>query len=591
MSGPPDFSKSRKSDEKIGLLLQLVKNLNVELGLERSFKVSERTLLGNRFLLGTSKSAIGQESHERILDICARMEMPDNLLETFRENLSEANYVHFGFEENVKTCIYKVYLEFYDKIGKEIRSQSHTSDHFLLHLGFKWDVSDNTKHALTKYTWYPFLSVEEIQVRLASILDPRGYGKPLEVAKGIMSTAASRVTHDKILYLEVSEENNPRRSFDINMYKAGLLLEELLPFLLNMWQHYSIPAEKFHVLYDQVKTRIFGHLSGGIDREGRDFLTVYYGVEGYSIPIQEHESKAGSLGGDILPTTTPERPPALSQPFPTRGRADQKAILLLQLVKDLNVEYGFERSFKMYEETLLANRFLVGFRRATIRKKPNETILDICKKIEMPEDFLEAFRENLPETNIVLFGFEENDRTSVVKAYLEFGDRIKQSLKDNPYNPSPFIIHLGFKWDASANTRRTLSRYTCYPAISVQNILDRISSIYDEHKYRNSFDIARGMVELASSRIAEGEFLYVEVDEENNPRKSFDINLYRAKLQLTELYPLLLKMCHHYSTGSEEFRLLYESVKTQIFGHLSGGIDREGRDFLTVYFRERGIPQ
>jgi hypothetical protein len=591
MSGPPDFSKSRKSDEKIGSLLQLMKNLNVELGLERSFKVSERILLGNRFLLGTSKSAIGQESHERILDICERMEMPGNLQETFRENLSEANYVHFGFEENVRTCIYKVYLEFYDKIGKEIKSQPHTSDYFLLHLGFKWDVSDNTKHAVTKYTWYPFLSVEEIQARLASILDPRAYGKPLEIAKDIMSTVSNRVTQDKILYLEVSEENNPRRSFDINMYKAGLQLEEILPFLLNMCQHYSIPAEKFHVLYDQVKTRMFGHLSGGIDREGRDFLTVYYGVEGYSIPIQEHESKAGFPGGDILPTAKPDRSPALSQPFPTRVRADQKAILLLQLVKDLNVEYGFERSFKMYKETMLANRFLVGFRRDTIRKKPNETILDICKKIEMPEDFLEAFRENLPETNIVLFGFEENDRTSVVKAYLEFGGRIREALEENPYNPSPFIIHLGFKWDASANTRRTLSRYTCYPAISVQNILDRISDIYDDHKYRKSFDVAKGMVELASSRIGEGEFLYVEVDEENNPRKSFDMNIYRAKLQLTELYPLLLKMCHHYSIRSEEFHLLYDSVKTQIFGHLSGGIDREGRDFLTVYFREKGIPQ
>ena len=65
------------------------------------------------------------------------------------------------------------------------------------------------------------------------------------------------------------------------MYRAALELRELHPFLSEMCQHYSISSETFQAIYDQVKTKIFGHLSGGIDREGKDFLTVYYGVEGY----------------------------------------------------------------------------------------------------------------------------------------------------------------------------------------------------------------------------------------------------------------------------------------------------------------------
>jgi hypothetical protein len=28
-----------------------------------------------------------------------------------------------------------------------------------------------------------------------------------------------------------------------------------------------------------METKIFGHFSGGIDREGKDFLTVYFGLE------------------------------------------------------------------------------------------------------------------------------------------------------------------------------------------------------------------------------------------------------------------------------------------------------------------------
>jgi hypothetical protein len=267
--------------EKADLLFNLVKSLNLEVGYERSFKVSEKTLLQNRFLLGFNKKSIEQNPHERILDICNSMDMPETLLEDFSEKLSEANYIHFGFEENERTCIYKAYLEFYDKIAEEIKNQPDQLAHLLLHLGYKWNVSDNTKHAVTKYTWYRSLPVEDILVRVANILDSQKYRKSFEIAKGILDIGSSKIPHHDILYLEVSEENNPRKSFDINMYRASLELRELHPFLSEMCQHYSISSEEFDVLYKPVKTKIFGHLSGGIDREGKDFLTVYYGVEGY----------------------------------------------------------------------------------------------------------------------------------------------------------------------------------------------------------------------------------------------------------------------------------------------------------------------
>jgi hypothetical protein len=585
----PNFSRTKISDEKIGLLLQLVKNLDVEVGLERSFKVSDHTLLGNRFLLGTSKGAISLEPHERILHICKRMDMPENFLETFKENLAQANYVHFGFEENVTSCIYKVYLEFYEEIEKEIKIQPDKTDPFLLHLGFKWDASDNTKQALTRYTWYPQITIEDILVRLSNILDPHSYKVTLEIAKDIVSMASSRVPHNAILYLEVSEEDNPRRSFDINMYRANLQLRELYPFLLKMCGHYSIPSDQFHALYEQSKSMRFGHLSGGIDREGRDFLTVYYGVEGYY--IRDSQSKYESLPEGVPPTIGPDKVSSVRSPFSTKGLTAKKADLLLHLVENLDVQYGFERSFKISAKTLLANRFLLGFKRNEIRQQPHERIVDICERIDMPEDFIKAFQQSLPEANIVLFGFEENESTSVLKAYLEFGGRFREVFKDNPENPNPFVIHLGFKWDASDNSRRTLAQYTCYPSISVKKFMTRISSIYDNNKYRNSFDIVKSIVDLASSRIGQDQFLYVEVKEENNPRRSFDINTYRAKLALTELYPSFLKICQHYSIPPEEFRFLYEPVKNQIFGHMSGGIDREGRDFLTLYFREKGIPK
>lgn len=279
---PPDHS-IEVLPEKAGLIFQLLKALDLDLGYERSFKVSEKTLLENRFLLGFSKCSIKQNSHARILEICKRMEMPDPFLEDFSEKLSEANYIHFGFEEDENTSVYKAYLEFYEKIEKEIKSQPGKSDSFLLHLGFKWDATDNSKRVLTRYTWYPSLTVEGMFQRTAKILDPQKYEFPFEITNGIIEIASRKIPHQDILYLEVTEEGNPRRSFDINVYRANLQLGDLYPLLSKMCQHYSIPLEAFRNLYDRVKTKAFGHLSGGISRSGVDFLTVYYGVEGYTI--------------------------------------------------------------------------------------------------------------------------------------------------------------------------------------------------------------------------------------------------------------------------------------------------------------------
>jgi Protein of unknown function (DUF3467) len=277
----PSLSEKPPFSEKAGLLFYLIKNLNIDYGFERSFKISEKALLGNRFLFTMSKHAIRQDPHGRILNICRRMDMPKKLLEVYDENLPSANYVHFGFEEDEKSYVYKAYLEFWTDWENEIKNKPNRFDPFLVHLGFKWDVSEPTRCVVTRYICHPSLSVDNILERISKVFDRDQYRTPCEIAKGIVRLASSRISHDKILYVEVEEENNPRRSFDMNMYKAKLRLEELHSLLLDMCRHYSIPSEEFHILYDQFRTKLFGHLSGGIDREGKDFLTIYYGVEGH----------------------------------------------------------------------------------------------------------------------------------------------------------------------------------------------------------------------------------------------------------------------------------------------------------------------
>jgi hypothetical protein len=275
--------KTEIAGEKARLVLQLVENLNIKFGFEQSFKIFEKTLLANRFLLGLKKKRIRQEHHGRIVDICRRMDMPENLLDAYQGRLPDSNYLYFGLEENERSCLCKAYLEFYDKFAATMETKPRKFDSFLMHLGFKWDALDNSRQALTTYTWYPFLPVEVMMRRLSNLLDPHKFSTLFEIAKGLVEIASRIVHFYDIFYMEVDEENNPRKSFDINIYRAKLPLNELQPWLSQMCEHYGIPSEEFRLLYDGVQDKTFGHIAGGIDREGRDFLTVYYGLE-YTSP-------------------------------------------------------------------------------------------------------------------------------------------------------------------------------------------------------------------------------------------------------------------------------------------------------------------
>jgi hypothetical protein len=272
-------SGMQKTERMADFLIQLIQELNVMYDFERSFKMSQQKMLWHRFLLTVDKNDIRPKPHERILSICERMGMPEDFLRMFKENLSQANPIDFGFEADDRSYVYKAYLDFLPQLrrGGDIKLDQ-TKPHIMF-LGFKWDVLDPAKKALTKYTWYPSRSFEEILGRLSDIYDNDKCRKSIELAEEFLGIISSRTTHDKVYYLDVAEEQSQRRSFDINAYSANLQLKELYPLMMKIWQYFSIPAQEFSDLYRQMETKIFGHFSGGMDREGNDFLTIYFGLE------------------------------------------------------------------------------------------------------------------------------------------------------------------------------------------------------------------------------------------------------------------------------------------------------------------------
>ena len=163
--------------------------------------------------------------------------------------------------------ICKLYLERAVAPDEAARAKA-SSEGVLQHLAFKWDLQNGT-HVVTRYLWHPALSVEGIERRLANVYRDRDAEFSIATAKAVLQVAASRTPAERLQYLEVEESENDRRSFDLNLYAAGLQIKDLQRVLYGMREHYGVRPGQFQALYDQVKTKMLGHLWAGPSQRPR----------------------------------------------------------------------------------------------------------------------------------------------------------------------------------------------------------------------------------------------------------------------------------------------------------------------------------
>ena len=267
-----------RSIDLVVALLRHVGGLAEKVAFERSFKMIRGRLLEDRFLLGIDRPGEKGSGDNALFSVCEKIGMPRNLLTSFMGTLADANHVYFGAENDGTSLTFKAYLEYRDKIEAEIAGVPATGRSHSLFTGFKWDARFPSQQAVTGYVWHPSLPTSGILQRLRIIIDPLAHNILYGVAKEMTESVSATIPSDAIQYLEVTEAGNPRTSFDSNMYKAGHQIQEMRALLFKAQQHYVIPPAQFDSLYERIKTERFGHLAGGVDRQGRDFMTVYYGV-------------------------------------------------------------------------------------------------------------------------------------------------------------------------------------------------------------------------------------------------------------------------------------------------------------------------
>ena len=260
-------------------LFRQLRGLDTTVDFEQSFKMVHGQLQVDRFLLGVNRLAMTDHGDQRLVSVCEKIGMPSALLAAFMQALPDANHVYFGVERDEETLIFKTYLENRDRIESAIGSAPVGGRSFPLFTGFKWDVFSPARQAVTQYAWFPSMLLSEIFGRLQSAIGLEQHGELFDIARGVVERAAEKIPGRDFQYLEVTEEGNPKRSFDNNVYKSGLRLQDFEPFLSAAQRHFALPAERFSALLKRIKGERFGHLAGDFDRENEPFMTVYYGVQ------------------------------------------------------------------------------------------------------------------------------------------------------------------------------------------------------------------------------------------------------------------------------------------------------------------------
>lgn len=253
--------------ERAGRLLARLQTEPLE-GYEKSFKMSAGRLLGNRFLVGIPAA---QMTPSKLFAICGELDMPGDFLSRLRDELGGTDTIHFGFEEGPGSGLFKLYLEYWNRLDG---ARAGGEESVLLHRAFKWDALDHGRRAVADYRCFLRLSREQTLQRIAGIYRDDAH-PAFGLARQLVALAAAR-TSEKLMYLEVSEEGNPRASFDLNFHAADFRLREIEPQLIAMSRHYALPAAQFAGLWSGIAERTLGHLSGGLSRDGRDFMTIYY---------------------------------------------------------------------------------------------------------------------------------------------------------------------------------------------------------------------------------------------------------------------------------------------------------------------------
>ncbi len=253
-------------------LLGLVAGIELY-GVEKSFKMGPGQVLAERFLVGLKPPAWPKL---RLDHMCSHLGMPERTFALLAADLKRANFLGLAFEEGSSRRLFKAYVEFPVPTRRLPGPTPGTVAAHLIYHGYKWDPDLGEDAALTRYWWSPGLTLDEIGVCLARHEQALALPEVRLVPKTLLERCAGRTDAANLHYIEAREDGKSRVSFDLNLYAATLSVADAGDLVRSAGRAFAIEPAIIEALLARVSDRILGHVSAGIDRDGSDFVTLYY---------------------------------------------------------------------------------------------------------------------------------------------------------------------------------------------------------------------------------------------------------------------------------------------------------------------------
>lgn len=256
-------STRRKPEAPEATLRGFAEGLGLPVMGESSVKLTQGAALSDRYLLSVPAPGITPQQAAELVHVAVSLGLEPDMADRVATDLPLSTTLHFGFEREGERLTLKLYCEFPLARGWDV---ARRADHpMLVHRAVKWDPRDATRAAVSRYVAHPARNVPGTAARIRELL---GEGAPTDLALSLLNRAAGRVGAQERLFLDVEEEGSPRKSFDLKLYDARFTTADIPVAPL---------AAFFGIDNLRVPAAALGHIAGGLGRDAKPFLTLYYG--------------------------------------------------------------------------------------------------------------------------------------------------------------------------------------------------------------------------------------------------------------------------------------------------------------------------
>jgi tryptophan 7-halogenase len=253
-------------------------------------------------------------------------------------------------------------------------------------------------------------------------------------------------------------------------------------------------------------------------------------------------------------------------------------------VAALAVPYGLERSCKLNPDGIFGNRFLLSVHRKAFGHEPLRQIQDVMQPLGLPEGLVRDMEQQLPDADIVHFGYEATASDELCKIYFEFTGNIRNAMRRPSSDDSGVLVHRAWKWRLSPAGGYAATDYVWRRPRPRESMMAAIARLCEPAGTMHPAARAVRSVLQAAPRVVAEALMLLEVKEEGTARRSFDLNLYPAELTVRTVRPAIERLGTEFQIPANEIDLAFAPASGLSLGHVAGGFARDGAPFATIYF-------